>query len=532
MNDSSAGGGRRAASVLSWCENHPRLSIALCSLLWGFCYPPFPFGLLAFVVLVPAFAVTSKLRPRQAFSAYFVGGLLYNIVMYWWIYNVIKVGPALAIGGGLILLILFLSLFNGLIGLGFRLALRHRLLLATFPFAWAGLEAARAWGEMSFPWNDFGYTLGHSLPLIQSVAWVGIYGLSLLLVAANLCGLQAWRSQGTRRALWLTAWVAIPLALALQGIATLRQPHPDSPSLDISLVQPAIPQTKKWNETYFSEVMAKTFRTLDGPKGDLAPVLGSDLVVFAETAVPDFLRSRPEIIDSLSRRALLLHAPILVGALDFVRQRKPWSEYRFYNAAFLFRPETGSKVEQYNKMRLVPFSEKLPFEKIFPILNYVHLGEGDFSPGDGYRIWGGRIRYAPSICYEVIYPDFVRQAKRAGAQFLVNITNDSWFGRSNGPYQHANIARFRAVEAGLPIARCANSGVSVFYDAWGRDLGHTRLMDSTVLRRRLPVPHRDTFYQAHGGALDHFYLAALALWMAAAAGLNLRRASAGTRGRA
>ena len=508
---------------------HPRLVIAASSLLWGLCYPPFPLGWLGFVVLVPAFLATQYLRPRQAFVSWFMGGLLYNTVMYWWIYNVVKVGPPFIVGGGLILLILFLSLFNAVTGLGFRLALRHPLLLWTLPLAWAGLETARAAGEMSFPWNNFGYVLGNTLGLIQSASWFGVYGLSALLVAVNLFLFQAFRSGGKQRQVWLFAWAAVPVAMWAQGGVALNSRSTGDPAITISLVQPSIPQTKKWSEKYFGDVMAKTFRTVDGPAGDLAPVAGSDLVVLAETAVPDFLRTRPEVIDSVFNRAFRIRAPVLIGALDFIADRKPWSEYVFYNSAFLFHPEKERRVEQYSKIRLVPFSEKLPFQGVFPILNYVHLGEGDFSPGNGYRVWGEGLRYSPSICYEVIYPSFVREAKKAGAQFLVNITNDGWFGRSNGPYQHANIARFRAVESGLPIARCANSGVSVFYDAWGRDLGHTRLMDSTVLRRRLPVPDRDTFYARYGGGVDAFFLMVLGFWIV---GLLLaefiRRASANT----
>jgi apolipoprotein N-acyltransferase len=519
----------------AWIQAHPRWTIALCSLLWALCYPPFPLGWLSFVVLFPAFLATPRLRPRQAFAAWFVGGLAYNTVMYWWIYNVIKVGPAFIIGGGLVLLVLFLSLFNGLIGLGFRYAQKHPLLLITFPVAFAGLEVARAVGEMSFPWNDFGYALGHTLTLIQGASLFGTYGLSALLVLANLFLFIAFQkvsqnSEGDRRKrppfpvirlIWLLGWLLVPLALGTYGRCVLRQNDAGAPSMKISLVQPSIPQTKKWSEEYFGEVVAKTFRTMDGPRGDRSPVEGSDLIVLAETAIPDFLRSRPELIDTFFTRAAQLHAPILMGALDFVPDRKPWRDYIFYNSAFLFPPKQNGVLQQYSKLRLVPFSEKLPFQNVFPILNYVHLGEGDFSPGTGYQVWGDNLRFAPSICYEIIYPSFAREAKRAGAQFLVNITNDGWFGRSNAPYQHANIARFRAVETGMPIARCANSGVSVFYDAWGRDLGHTELMDSTVLQRRLPVPSRSTFYARHGDGVDALLLAFLGAWILGLLGVLL-----------
>jgi apolipoprotein N-acyltransferase len=494
----------------------PRSTILLCSLLWALCYPPFPLSFLAFVVLAPAFLATSALSRRQAFGAWFLAGLAYNTVMYWWIYNVMKVGPALIIGSGLIVMIVALSLFNGLLGWAFRASLtspRRRILLALYPLAWAGVEAARAVGDMSFPWNNLGYTLGDWPALFQSVSLWGVYGLSALIVAANLFLFRFLAAPSRRSVRWIGLFAAIPLlSLAHGALVLLRADDSGAPRMDISLVQPSIPQTKKWDEGYFSEVMGKTFRTLQGPARDFSPVRGTDLIVMAETAVPDFLRSRPEIADSLRAIAALAGAPLLTGALDFANERTPWSEYRFYNSAFLFSLG-NERPDQYSKLRLVPFSEKLPFDGVFPVLNYVNLGEGDFSPGDGHRVWGDVVPWSPSICYEVIYPSFAREAKAAGARLLVNVTNDGWFGRSNGPYQHANIARFRAAENGMPLARAANNGVSVFYDAWGRDLGRTALMDSTVLRRTIALPALSPLYARIGGALDGFFLAMPALWL-------------------
>jgi apolipoprotein N-acyltransferase len=511
----------------------PLLTILLTSILWALCYPPFPLGLLGFAVFVPAFLATTSLTPGRAFRLWFLGGLAYNTLMYWWIWHVMKVGPAFVVGFGLLLLIAFLSLFNGFLGWAFARAhhasspSKRRFLLLTFPFAWGGLEAARAVGEMSFPWNNLGYTLGSYPTLIQSASIWGIYGLSTLMVAVNLLLFQGVRRGFTshseerpqiawnKSALpWFLLGLAVPVLLTVHGFMRLGGKEETlSPRLDISLVQPSIPQTKKWNEDYFSEVIRKTFRVMEGPSGDLAPLRGTDLIVLAETAVPDFLRARPALSDSLQALATRTGASLLVGALDVVSNRQPWREYDFYNSGFLYEPG-ADEARQYSKLRLVPFSEKLPFDGVFPVLNYVNLGEGDFSSGDGHRVWSsGATAWSPSICYEVIYPSFARDAKAAGAKLLVNITNDGWFGRSNGPYQHANIARFRAVETGMPVARCANNGVSVFYDARGRTLGETALMDSVVLRRSIPVPDLTTPYSQFGGTLDGLFLLVLPIWI-------------------
>jgi apolipoprotein N-acyltransferase len=500
---------------------HPKALglIALSSLLWALAYPPFPLGPIAFVVLAPMLAALSRLTCRQAFGYGFLGGILYNTVMYWWIYNVVKVGPALIIGMGLVVLILFLSLFNGILGGLFRALLDRPWGLAAFPFLWGGLEVLRTWGQMSFPWSHLGYALGHHAVLIQAADTVGVFGLSAVVAGANVLFFAAWRSRASGRAFLrpLLAGLALPAVLLAYGAFSLSRPDPDQGTMDIAMVQPSIPQTKKWNEHYFQDVMQKTWNTMDG-NGDSAtgPLQGADLIVLPETAVPDFLRSRDQVQARLAATARRNHADLIVGALDFEPDQKPYRQYLFYNSAFLFpgAPVADTSLEiartpsrQYSKIRLVPFSERLPFDDIFPLINYVNLGEGDFSAGADYEIWnrntaGGGSRYAPSICYEVIYPDYVRGARKKGAQVLVNITNDGWFGYSNAPFQHANITRFRAVEAGMPVARNANSGISVFYDSKGRVLGKTSLFEQTVLRHKLPLATRNTVYLAIGDAVE------------------------------
>ena len=499
--------------------------ILASSLVWAFCYPPFPLGPLAFVALVPLFLATAGLDGRRAFWYNFAGGLGYNTVMYWWIYNVVKVGPALVIALGLVVLILFLSVFNGLLGWLFRFLAGRRYGLAAFPFLWAGLEVGRTKGDMSFPWNDMGYALGHWPSLIQASSFLGIFGLSLAVVACNCLAYAACTRSGKTRLVLTGAAAAIPLLLAVQGNLSLAEPEPaGAPTLDISLVQPSIPQTKKWDEHYFQDVMEKTWTTMEGGKGLAPPTLeGSALVVLPETAIPDFLRSRGEVYDHLQRLARDNRSDILVGALDFIPDEKPYRAYRFFNSAFLFTSDGRDSVKQYSKLRLVPFSERLPFDDVFPIINYVNLGEGDFSPGEDIEIWSKNgVAYAPSICYEIIYPDFVRGAKRRGASLLVNITNDGWFGRSNAPYQHANITRFRAIETGMPIARCSNSGISVFYDYKGRVLGRTGLFEQTVLRRKLPLTSRDTWYFRHGDAVEKLLGWGFALGLAVCVGVAWR----------
>ncbi|MCJ8346660.1 apolipoprotein N-acyltransferase, partial [bacterium] len=176
-----------------------------------------------------------------------------------------------------------------------------------------------------------------------------------------------------------------------------------------------------------NNVMDQTFKTMES-----ANLQGSDLVILAETAIPAFLPKRPSVAKRFKRKAQLLNTSIITGSLDYRKGKHPGRPYDFFNSAFLFLPDSTRPYHQYSKLRLVPFSERLPFDDIFPIINYVNLGEGDFSPGDGYRVWGTKVPYSPSICYEIVYPSFVRAVIKEGAKYLVNITNDGWFG--NSPY--------------------------------------------------------------------------------------------------
>jgi apolipoprotein N-acyltransferase len=170
-----------------------------------------------------------------------------------------------------------------------------------------------------------------------------------------------------------------------------------------------------------------------------------------------------------------------------------------YNTAFLIRP--GDKeMYPYRKIKLVPFSEAFPFEVNFPILSRVNLGEADFHRGNEETVYtvNDSLCVAPFICYEIIYPSFVQRRLLKGANLIVHITNDGWFGRTTGPYQHAMMARMRAIENDVAIARCAITGLSMFIDPNGRVLSTTNLYERTILRGRVPVKKADTFYAKHG----------------------------------
>jgi apolipoprotein N-acyltransferase len=449
-----------------------------------------------FVVLVPILWETAKLSKKEAFLYNFAGSIFHNTIMYYWIYNVMDVGPPFVIMLGVSLLIIYFSLLNGYLGLLFKYVQNSSYGWLAYGLLWAGFEVARAKGQMSFPWGNIGYTLGSFLQLIQVCSVIGIFGLSFIIAASNF---WIFRCFLLRKKAAVTAVFLICLVLQIYGMFSLRGESKQelAGTADISLVQPSIAQTRKWNEKYFNTVIEQTWGVMDAH--DLK---NSDLILLAETAVPAFLHRRPLIKQQIKARALKNRSDIIVGSLDFTHNDHPAKPFNFFNCAFLFTRDSAKGLKQYAKLNLVPFSEHIPFDNVFPALNYVDLGEGDFSSGKEIMIWSRNFKYSPTICYEVVYPGFIRKIKDRGAQLLVNITNDGWFGNSTAPYMHANICRFRAIETGMPVARCANSGISLFYDRKGRYLGKTKLFEQTVLRKKISLRNEDTLYQSIGTFIE------------------------------
>jgi apolipoprotein N-acyltransferase len=194
--------------------------------------------------------------------------------------------------------------------------------------------------------------------------------------------------------------------------------------------------------------------------------------------------------------------PVITGSLHWERNcvgNGKVTEYSVYNTAFLI-DRNGKTFEKYFKILLLPFSEAMPFETFFPLLNRINLGEADFSRGVEEKIFliNSSVRAAPFICFEMVFPDFVRRRVAAGANLLVNITNDGWFGKTNGPYHHASMVRLRSVENGVSIIRCANSGISMAVDQYGRTIGKTSLSTRVLLTCECSLAVIPTFYNRHG----------------------------------
>ena len=504
-------------------------ALALASIAWtlvALAYPPLPLGPAMFVLLVPWFIILNKYNRETAVFATFWASMIYNTINYYWIRNVMNVetAPSGLIFLGLILLIAYLSAFNVLAAFVYSTVKNLKskskaIFLPLFPLFYAGIEVLRTTGDFAFPWSHLGYTLGNHIELIQALSLIGVFGYTILIIASNQAVAYAFTLNGRKK----IAIFAVPFVLFFgllgYGSYVLSAPeaapfynadNDDNPS--IAMIQPSIAQGAKWSKPRFDSIVTKTFgMAMDSTKP------GTNMILLAETAIPDHIRRQPFVIKQLHQMADAKDAYILTGALDYKRVSTDINNprrFEIYNASFLFTPGDPRFPQRYIKKHLVPFSERIPFDEVFPILNYVDLGEGDFVPGKETPVYGP-YNWTPYICYDAIFGDIIREAIRAGSRLMVNITNDGWFGRSTAPYQHLNIVRHLAVTYGYPVARLANSGVSAYIDQFGHYDQNTKIFETKVIQRKMPLKTRSTFYTAVGGLFEEFLLWFLLIYLVA-----------------
>jgi apolipoprotein N-acyltransferase len=357
---------------------------------------------------------------------------------------------------------------------------RRAVLLAVF---WSVAEFARGHLLTGFPWNLLGHVWAIDPAPMQFASVVGVYGLSF--VTAMFATLPAAVIGGSRGRLAAVAGLLIAVLLwgggaarlALSGaeepVVALSDLAPDVPVIQI--VQPNIPQREKWvpelQNQHFTQLLEMSRRP-----AEMSPDQ-KRIVIWPETAATFFVETRPKA--RLQMAAMLGEDDILITGAPRTYPRDT-DEYKVWNAIQVIDPR-GEIVASFDKFHLVPFGEYVPFRSILPFPKLT-AGRTDFSAGPGPQTLSvaGMPSFSPLICYEVIFPDAVVDNENR-PDWLLNVTNDGWFGHSAGPYQHMAAARFRAVEEGIPLVRAAYTGVSVMFDAYGRKLADLPLREGGVL---------------------------------------------------
>ncbi|UCG79569.1 MAG: apolipoprotein N-acyltransferase, partial [Desulfobacterales bacterium] len=240
---------------------------------------------------------------------------------------------------------------------------------------------------------------------------------------------------------------------------------------------------------------------------------GPDLIIWPETALPFYFLHDGKLTEEVLEVVRGSKTHFLLGSPSF---RRSGQRTRYYNSAYLVNP-SAKVMGKYDKVHLVPYGEYVPLKRYFPFLGKMVEAVGDFDSGNEGQVllWGDE-RIGVLICFEAIFPELARSMVKNGAQLLINITNDAWFGRSSAPYQHLSMVVFRAVENHLAVARAANTGISAFVDPVGRLLDETPLFEEAIRTRSLPVMNHESFYARYG---DIFaigcILISLLIWVSA-----------------
>jgi len=464
--------------------------------LLGVAFLPAPLGFLAWVAFVPLLVALDR-RVREGASkrglfglGYSFGFVFYLIGVHWiaLLSNVAITVPWLKYPACLAAAA-YLAVFTGLTTLlGGWLARRSGAPLAlTFPLALLAIEELRGSGELGFPWFQPGYTQHDYVPLIQMASLGSVSLVTLWLAFLNVL---VWRAATAAGGRWRAASGAL-LMLGLPWAWGMRvldaAPRLAGPGTTVALVQGNIPGEMKWSGRHQPEILA-TFLGLSAQalKGTPRPAL----VIWPETATGSYLRRQREQAVAVEAFATRNRVPIFSGTPDW--EIGDDGKVRQLNGAVWFGAD-GRVGPVYAKRHLVPFGERMPFQAVFPALGRLELGQAEWTPGTGTVLFPSPAGpFSCLVCFESIFPDLAREDVRRGARWLVNVTNDEWFGDSPALYQHAAMAPFRAVENHVPLARCANTGLTLFADAHGRVTSRLEVWTPGVLTATLAAPGRPT----------------------------------------
>jgi apolipoprotein N-acyltransferase len=478
------------------------------------------------------------LRLIQGAALGYCSGFIWYLGNCYWIYQTMYLygGIAKPVSAGILLLFcLYLGLYHALFGALIaalrrsRLGLQAALLLT--PFAWVAVELARA-RITSFPWDPLGITQVDNLLLTRLAPYTGAYGLSFVIAGVNAMWLARFtlkKRHFARPAIAVTCIVILllyvpflrhihePVREDLSATATLLQDNLEvgaentGPQLTKTEMLTVFAKLSEYPGDYYCDGLTESASAhcsahstnldrLTGilPDGTIAPQAEpTNIIVWPEAPTP-FQEGDPEFRAAMSSLARTAHAPVIVGNIGIDIDHEVSRGYDLHNSADFIRPD-GTFAGRYDKMHLVPFGEYVPYKKIFFFAGNLLADVGEFDFGSVRSVFkiGGHT-YGAFICYESIFGDEVRQFENLGADVLVNISDDGWYGDTSAAWEHLNMVRMRAIENHRWVLRATNTGVTASIDPYGRVVASAPRHIRTSLRAGFGYEHDVTFYAAHG----------------------------------
>lgn len=484
----------------------------VCAILSGVlltgAFPKIGLDWLAWVALAPLLYAIKDLSVGTGFGVGFITGLVHFLSLLYWLVPVMRTYGYLPIFLSVTVLILLaavLALFIALFAAALTVIGRKPAgCLTLMPLIWVALEYIRSFIFSGFPWELLGYSQYNRLQLIQISDIFGVYGLSAIIAFGNgavfMTSLhlikKRWQQTDITKRLAAGSMIAFILGAALTlAYGHWRLQAIDSfiaiaPKTRISVIQANIDQAIKWNPAFQIDTIKK-YNQLSASATKQQP----DLIVWPESATPFYFFYDVAPSKMVFEGIRQTGADYLIGSPSFVRTE---GVVQYFNSAYLIIPEEKS-MGKYDKTHLVPFGEYVPFKKWLPFLGKMVAQVGDFRAGKlGQTLpWHGA-QLGVQICYEIIFPGLSRAMAKNNASILVNITNDAWFGKTSGPYQHFSMTVFRAVENRRSLVRSANTGISGFIDPAGRILASTELLQEAVATEMVPMLKQKSIYTQTG----------------------------------
>lgn len=494
----------------------------LSGVLLALAFPKIDLSFLAWIAFVPLLWIVQERTPRRAFGYGFASGMGFYLCTVYWVVHTIGLYsniPSLIAVGPLLLMCIILASYTGAFVAGLRFYQLHGgSIVLLGPVSWVTLEWLRSFFFIGFPWVSLGYSQHPYLNLMQFAEFTGVYGVSALVIFVNLVIFTLFSDPQARRRLLVLLVLILVGSLSLWGMWRRSQlaALPSTHNLRVGLIQGNIPQDTKWNANFQEETMVR-YEQLTRQ----AVSQGAELVIWPETAAPFYFQSplppsmpdrekEEEYRERLLHLATELRTPILFGNPAF---KIEGGQVSMFNRAYLIS-STAEVLGSYDKIQLVPFGEYVPFHNLLFFLDKLVVGIGDFAAGTTTTVFAlPQAKFGVLICYEGIFPALTRRFIAQGAELLVNITNDAWFGRTSAPYQHLVMEAVRAIENRVPLVRAANTGFSAVIGIDGQIQSRTNLYETASLVENIAWPQVSSFYARYGDVFVWFCVVSTSLML-------------------
>lgn len=491
---------------------------AAAGIMLGLSYPPIPLPFLVFFAFIPYFFVLEK---KESFASinrltYFTL-FFFNLITLYWIGSWTKEADKFLMISGAALLVFnpFFYLITSTLYYFSKRSFGKKSALWLFPFYWVSFEFLYSLTDLRFPW----LTLGNSLPylghMIQIADIVGVYGLSLIILFVNLLLYLALKNVAQKKVDWRYGIAALSIILVVLAYGIIREDtfKVSDTKVKVGLIQPNLDPWDKWAGSVDTEL--DTYLNLSSQ----AVAKGAKLIIWPESALPIYLLSGNNEfeVNRIRNFCSSNNVFLMTGMPDinfyFNKSEAPKDAkktrngylYTSYNSILLFSPHDYN-VQKYGKIKLVPFGEHVPFVEELPFLgDFIkwQVGISSWNVGKKQTVFSFsdlenvRLKAAGVVCIESIYPEFVAKFVEEGADLIVVVTNDSWYGYSSGPFQHKEISVIRAVENRKTVVRAANGGISCIIDPLGRTVSETKLFTKDFLVGDVGIQSGLTFYSKH-----------------------------------